>query len=402
MSILNNSWSSESIDVINIRAGNCKLEVKGTDDDLVRIEGDFDEKHWQDIQLDSSGRRLKVFIPHNRSAEFTLILPRNKPWVTQIFAGKADIQVKDVYSRIQLMTGKGDIQIEDQKGTLSIVSGHGDLRVKHFVQVEIPDPPALPPDPPSTSQSGPAWDWLHWDGKEWENWGEGLGEKIGWWAMDFSRLFERSLVTEKNPGINLLSSNGNVELSDIEANNGLLRVSRGNLEMKQAQFTNLEVNLGHGDFEGWSIVPSGDWSIRNSNGNIHLSLPSNIPARLDIGTRNGDIHSDIPLVRVTRQGPESASGKRMVGSIGPKTGGNPPEIRIVANHGDVEVDSHSPSQPNASEKAREDVSTSAVDIAERPAHCALPEDSPLVILESLRQGKITVAEAEQLLKGMSL
>ena len=43
-----------------------------------------------------------------------------------------------------------------------------------------------------------------------------LGEKIGWWAMDLGRFFDRSKIEEKDIGLNLQTGNGNMEMEDIE------------------------------------------------------------------------------------------------------------------------------------------------------------------------------------------
>lgn len=417
MSNLKRTWPLEAFDAINIKAGECILNLQGTDDNLVTLEGDINEKRWQSFRLDEVGKWLKIFIPHDNNSKLTLKLPAGKTWVTEIFAGKAEVEARYLCSRLQIMVGKGDIQISEHTGSLTIASGHTDLRLKHFVQVDVPEPPAMPqPEPPSEPENRTSWDWLHWDDTEWQRWGEGLGEKIGWWALDISRFFDRSNINMRNAGISIQTGKGNAEVTDAKAKNSLFKISNGNLKLQEIYVDDLESILSHGNFEGRSLVPAGNWVIKNSHGNISLSLACNVSARLDAATRNGNIHSEIPLVRVTRQGPETYYGGRMVGTIGSTSEENLPELHIVNNHGNIDIDSHSPERepvarpetaahsPISEAQVKTEVQTPIpAGVAEKVGATEKPAvDTPKAILEALGQGKISVIEAEQLLKSMSL
>jgi hypothetical protein len=429
MNNLRQTWPMSAFDAINIKAGGCKIVLQGTDENLVTLEGDVNENN-RNYRLIESGRWLNIFIPHDHSSKISLKLPTSKAWVTEIFAGKADIEARNIRARLQIMLGDGNINIEEHTGKLVIVSGHNNFHLNHFIRSEVPETPAMPQQKPE-SENRSARNWLRWDETEWQRWGEGLGEKIGWWAMDFSRLFDGSNIDVRNADISIQTGNGNVELAEIEAKTGLLRISNGNLKLQQVYVDNLDTILSHGNVDGKSLVPSGNWAIKSSHGNVRFSLASNVSARLDMATRNGDIHSEIPLVRVTRQGPETNHGKRMVGSIGPTAEGNLPEIRIVANHGNIDIDSRSPEsqpaarldnitfQPPAPEALVEAPVTAATAAAtatavaapvkeaeivnpEKPTEQPLEANTPQAILEALSKRKISVTEAEQLLKSMSL
>ena len=427
MNNLRQTWPMSAFDAINVKAGGCKIILQGTEENLVTLEGDVNENN-RNFRLIESGRWLNIFIPHDHSSKIILKLPASKAWVTEIFAGKADIEARNIRARLQIMMGDGNINIEEHTGKLVIVSGHNNIHLNHFIRSEVPETPAMPQQKPLDSESRSARNWLRWDETEWQRWGEGLGEKIGWWAMDFSRLFDGGNIDARNADISIQTGNGNVELAEIEAKTGLLRISNGNLKLQEVYVDNLDTILSHGNVDGKSLVPSGNWAIKSSHGNVRFSLASNVSARLDMATRNGDIHSEIPLVRVTRQGPETNHGKRMVGSIGPTAEGNLPEIRIVANHGNIDIDSRSPeSQPaarpgtayqqpatEAPVEARVAAATAvavAVAAPVKEAEIVSPEqtteqpletNTPQAILEALRKGKISVTEAEQLLKSMSL
>jgi hypothetical protein len=419
MTSIKQTWPVEAICAVSVKTTDCKLDIQGTDEDLITLEGDVDEHRSRDFRIDAAGQHLKINIGHS---QLTLKLPREKPFVIDCFSGRSDIKVNQIQARMRIFQGKGHILIENCRGLLTIGSGHADIQVKHLVQADMPGPFEDVQQPPAETKNRSSQDWLHWGESEWENWGEGLGEKIGWWAMDLSRFFERSSFLEKNPGLSVQTGSGDVELEDIEARACFLRLSRGNLKLDRAYLNNAEINLSRGNIECKSIVPMGDWILKTIRGNIQLSIPSNVGARLDMATRNGNIHSEIPVVRVTRQGPESYGGQRMVGTIGPDTGGNVPELRLAAIHGNIEIVSQSPVNINLSGPESEDAPAPLSDvpiflpavsstISSQPrlgpnenketAASVLTEpasDTRLEILKALSQGKISVSEADRLLR----
>jgi len=413
MTSLKHVWRADEFDAVNIRAGGCKLYLEGTDDDMVSLEGDLDEKRFRGVRLDKEGRWLRISVSRDQSSGLVLKLPRNKAWVTDVFIGKGEIQARGICSRRQIMVGNGDIFIEDLRGMLTLASGRANIHLKHFTQDIVPPPPPTDEGSPDEPTNKTPWDWLSWRDAEWESWGEGLGERLGWWALDFSRFFDRSDVNVKNAAFSVHTGNGNLEATDINSGTGLFRISNGNLKLQEARIANLNMTLSHGNIEGRSLAPAGNWSIKSTHGNIRLSFASNISARLDMATRNGSIHSEIPLVRVTRQGPETYYGKRMVGTIGPAEEGTLPELRIVATHGNIDVDSRSPeNKPDSGpETEKEKVplvtgitvkATGAARIEQTPSCQKTIDNTPQAILEALREGRISITEAEELLKSMSL
>ena len=412
MTNLKHTWPADKFDAVNIKGGDFDLCLQGTDGDMISLEGDIDEKRFRGLRLDESGRWLKIFVPHHQSSGLILKLPRSKSWITEVFAGKSHIQARGFCSRLQVMVGNGDIFIEDMRGMITIASGRADIHLKHFTQSILPPPPPVNEETPAETTGKASWDWLGWGDVEWERWGEGLGERIGWWALDFSRFFDNSDINVKNAGLSVHTGNGNLEAADLNSETGLFRISNGNLKLQDAHIADLNITLSHGNIEGRSLTPAGYWSIKNTHGNTRLSFASNISARLDMATRNGNIHSEIPLVRVTKQGPETGYGKRMVGTMGPAAEGPLPELHITATHGNIDVDSRSPESKHAAapldikEGATASAGSTKTDSAagtEAESSCQKPIDhTPQSILEALREGRISVNEAEDLLKGMSL
>ena len=420
MAKIERTWQEESLHEIDIVAHDCKVDIQGIDGNQVELKGDFSDHRSRELKLDCSGEYLKIHTDHS---QFSLNLPKHKFWLISIFSGQGEIKARYIQARMRIMLGHGDIQVEDYRGWLAVGSGHGNLQLKHFIQIETEMPDF---DSPSHQQiqgndAGSAWDRFRGIETDIENWGEEIGEKIGWWALDLGRFFDRAKFPNKDICINLQTGDGNVEMEDIVAKTSILKLGRGNLKLKDINVANLVTNLTNGNVECQSALPSGDWMIKTARGNVQLSLPSNIGVRLDMATRNGNIESEIPLVRVARQGPESYSGMRMVGATGSGEG-SLPELQISAVHGNIKIESEppinkpfirpaaeylpsappevnkahvplSPEKPDKSSSAEENGKGKPVSAGSKPEY-----DTQLVILKALREGQISVTEADQLLR----
>jgi DUF4097 and DUF4098 domain-containing protein YvlB len=186
---------------------------------------------------------------------------------------------------------------------------------------------------------------------------------------------------------------GDVNMEDIDIKSCYIRTARGDARIKQGRIGAFDMKITAGDISCESCLPAGDWLIRANRGDLRLTLPSDTVARLDITTRHGDIQSKTPLVRVTRQGPESWHGNRMVGSIGAKTDGKVPEIDISKLNGNIEIKTESARSPynNTSDKEQNTTTNPA-------SPTGAVYHSELEILTALSDGKISVDEAERLLR----
>jgi hypothetical protein len=196
-----------------------------------------------------------------------------------------------------------------------------------------------------------------------------------------------------NRGINIQVGKGDVNLEDIDIKSCYIRTARGDARIKQGRIGAFDMKIISGDIVCESCLPAGDWLIRTNRGDVRLSLPSDTAARFDLTTRHGDIQSKTPLVRVTRQGPESWHGSRMVGTIGNKTEGKIPEIDVTTLNRDIEIKTESSRSPyyNISEKEQNMTTNPA-------SQTGAVYNSELEILTALSDGKINVDEAERLLR----
>jgi hypothetical protein len=384
MTRVEQTWPIDAFDAISIKAQQGKFVIKGIDGDQVKLEGDFAARYSKNLELWPEGRWLRIHTTWQYGeSHFTLQLPKSKIWMINIFSGKAQFTAENIQSRLHLWAGKGDIQIENCRGALSISSGNADIRVQHFTGMKTPEIPPLEIESRNFKWDDPEF-WAD-RGEEWAKLGEELGEKIT------RGIFGQN--TDITAGINIQTGKGGLNMEDINTRSCVIRTARGDVVLKQGRIGILDMKIINGDIKCESCLPTGNWNLRANRGDVRLALPSDTTARLDLTTRHGDIQSKTPLVRVTRQGPESWHGNRMVGSIGTKIEGELPEVRVSTISGDIEIKT----QPASSRDYEKPVNETII-ITPPVSSRTDTYDTPLAVLTALSNGKISIEEAERRLR----
>ncbi len=451
MSEIKQTWSADAFDAISIAAFDGQFEIQGTDGDQVELAGEFEKRFGRDLKLEPTARWLQLHLwesmwGHAGEAQFTLRLPKKKAWVVELYAGRGQVEVSGVQARLRVMLGKGEIEIHDCRGVFNLASGKGEVEMERCTEAEMParppmpepgapefQAPPMPHGPGATGEfhfhfgQGPRmrhhmkmdgpWNWCGFDTGDWEEWGLQFGEQARAWAEQFASQFVgRSDWLPEKAGVSIQMGKGEAELEEIDAKSCTVRLGNGDAKIEDGRVETLNVTLSHGSLECKSVLPVSEWDIQVHRGDIHLELPSNTQARLDVATRHGDIDSEVPLVRVGRPGPEARHGGRMVGTIGPAEG-NLAQVSLTAMSGDVEIklqksaskysgrpasEYATASQPVAeTAPASAQASDAARAVAEdKPAATTPKYDSQMAILQALSEGKISVAEAEELLKSL--
>jgi DUF4097 and DUF4098 domain-containing protein YvlB len=191
-------------------------------------------------------------------------------------------------------------------------------------------------------------------------------------------------------GINLQTGKGDLQLEDITASNIDIRCAKGDVKVKHGRLAHFNMDVIRGNIQCESCLPEGNWYVSANRGDIHLSLPADTRARLDAATRQGEIKSTIPLVRVTRQGREAWRGGRMVGTMGTNLEANMPEIHLTALKGDIGIETgHKSGRQYANPPAQTAASTGGK---------LRTYNTPLDILQALSKRQISVDEADRLLR----
>jgi hypothetical protein len=380
-------WPALDFDAFSIKTQDCNMDVQGIDGDQVRLKGDGDDRSFRNVRISPAGRWLCIYaLGHTGDFHLSLQLPRNKSWTIDFTSGHTNFKAIDTQARFNLMFGKGDIKIENCRGAFSVVSGNVDVKLKQFTETEIPEvlsysleEPPLKPDKPES--------WPDWFGEYWNDIGFVFGVKM---AKNFFGPPQKH-----NHGISLKTGHGDFVLEEMDVRSFVVKSARSDIKLKGGRVTDLDIDITRGDIECHACEPGGDWNMKATQGDIKLSLLADTTARLDAATRHGDIHSRTPLVRVTRQGPESWHGSRMVGTVGNDTHDKVPDIRLVTQHGDINIDT----LPVSSSKRPSSVIENPVS----ESRDSLKTDSyqtPMEVLTALSEGRINIEQAERLLRSL--
>ena len=136
------------------------------------------------------------------------------------------------------------------------------------------------------------------------------------------------IAVPNRTSLSLTSSNGGIEISDVDGQiafrtvNGGVKLTRlaGNV---RGRTSNGGVNV---DLDGTTWNGEG-LDVETNNGGVSMSIPSNYSARLETGTVNGRMNIDFP---VTVQGKIGRSIETQLGSGGPL-------LRVRTSNGGVNI-----------------------------------------------------------------
>lgn len=365
------TWPAESFDALGFRVPNVDISLRGADMDDVKLEGEGSEKHTAKVNVDQLGRWLWISTPASgKDIRLTLLLPKHKTWPIDLYAKNVRFRAENVKARMNLILGKGEVRLRECRGALSLVSGNTDVVLESFTEEEVPEMPLLPDVERKERRKSPA-SYMSWAEGDWSQ-----------WSLEFSEKTAEGIFKQK-------ASAGRYRGIDMKA-------AWGDVKMKSGRISNLDLNIIRGDIVSEGGIPGDEWKIKTHSGNIYLSLPSDINTRIDAATRHGDIKSVMPLVRVTRQGPEPWHGRRMVGIIGslPDKKAKVPEVHLSVLRGDIIIETKQAGSRTAPE-------------TEVPAPLTPPSGktadysrTAMAVLEALSERRITVGEAEEILDGL--
>lgn len=467
-------WNADAFDAIRIVAANGEFEFEGNDTNEILLEGEDDGRRRFGGEPAIAGRWLTLR-PFGGGSEWSISLPRSKAWVIELSSGNGEVQVQDLDARLTVQLGHGEIHVENCRGVFNLKSGSGDVTMENCVQREAPQAPEyVAPKQSKTAPSGPGGlppipptpgippippippvgikmrmgkgirmtDPDNWEeyGQQWEDWGEQFGEQVSQWAENFSRNFSFDFKFGDEPdestedGVHIRLGHGDIQLEEVDAQLVTARLGSGDIQVESGRIAELDAETMRGDLQISSALPTATWNLATRHGDIELTLPGDAYARLDAATRHGDIECDAPLVRVGRPGPGARHGGRMVGTVG-EGQGEPVEIHIESQHGDIQINAErrasryagqaavrterSPQSSDSTPRAEQSIVRSAQpagassdvpmgDAGTPPSQDAPKSsaarkggyDSQMAILQALQKGEVSVAEAETLLRSL--
>ncbi len=413
MSGLMQVWPEQDFDAFDIRLPQCKADIQGIEGDRVILEGGQCERLYGDFHLEVIERRLIIDIGSRFGGyEFKLGVPRNKVWGLNLFCGRGEIKVRDIQSRARLMLGHGDIHVENCGGQIEATGGHGGIEIKHFAGSIISglpsNPPPGPQDQPGLHDQPDDVDRRSVRGRHWKSaidWEEILCRKVV--PSNINQPYDDKPYGDRpqDAGLTLRLKHGNIRLEDIAVSSIFSSQDYGDFKLEKGRPGILDVDVGRGNIECREILPEANWQVKTSHGDIKVSLPFDVGTRLDMATRHGDLRSELPMVRVARQGPGNQRGGRMVGTVGPLTAGPLPELHLTVLHGDIEIKTGKQYQFSSQNINDRGGQQAMIGPAEKEADTKIEEkeyQSPLEVLEALGKGQISVEEAERLLRKMEV
>jgi hypothetical protein len=398
MSRVEHTWPGEDYDAVRIHASRCQINLESSPNEHIVLHGDLDNHAARNLDICSGGRWLIFdFMRYHGDSKIHLALPQQKSWTIRMSASRGDITLRHIQGSGQVILGHGKLEMQDCRGRYTILTGRANIHLNNFQQTEVPQAPPLPKEFERYSLSAEGEPFSRAQ-DDWESWGEEMGGRLRAWVLNSVNFMGPGALNSPVRGLNLRSARGDIRIKESEFESCSVSTIRGNLEIQNGLSGALETDIHNGETHIKTTVKGSDWYLKSGHGNIQLELDAANAVRVDIATRDGNIKSSLPLVKVTRQGPDSCRGIRMVGTLGKESSLIPAVLRLSTVHGDIELKSFTANPrpaPDSTPPAPADnsgYSTTADPPVLLPAY-----RSTLEVLEALKNHQITVAEAERLL-----
>jgi hypothetical protein len=401
MSRMEHTWPGADYDAIRIHVSRCQIVLESSPSADIVMHSDLDSHAARSLNI-CSGARWLIFdlMRYHGDSKLQLALPQQKSWTIRMSASRGDIMLRQLRGSGQVMLGHGQLEMLDCRGRYAILTGRGDIQVQNFQQTETGQAPPLPKEFERYSLSAEG-EPISRAQDDWEAWGEKKGARLRAWALNSVNFMGPGALNSPVRGLNLRSAHGDIRIKESEFESCSISTIKGNLEIQNGLSGSLETDIHNGETRVKTVVRGSNWYLKSGHGNIKLELYAPGSVRVDMATRDGDIKSAIPLVKVTRQGPDNSRGIRKVGTLGKESDVLPAVLRISTVHGDIEINSFNAnlrSNPDQASTAGQTVNPAAAD---RALVLSQPYKSALEVLEALKEHRISVAEAERLLNILS-
>lgn len=359
-----------------------EVVVRGSDVDAVVEAGEL-------FLTSESSRR-------NNAGPIQVELPA-RPIGCEIKIQRGDVRLSNPQGRIDVQVDSGDVAVDSGSGSLSIACGKGDMKVDGYAG-EL------------TTNSGSGDKSLkNVDGAVTVRSGKGDVELAG------------------GQGVTTVSvGSGDIRIHNRDCDDLTVAGAKGDVTISGGRLGRSTLTASSGDIRCQADLSVTSYAFTASSGDISISIPRGLAARVDAATTRGNVMTELPLVAINQRGPRNPLGKRLVGSTS-----DAPEradITLRTSSGDIMVNWASNIVPATDDVAarRDDRSTGVrradptAPVSGNPpdsapsqseslqAKTSVPaaplrssdDDRKRVILSALADGAISVTEASRLLDAL--
>ncbi|HEU5424665.1 MAG TPA: DUF4097 family beta strand repeat-containing protein [Nitrolancea sp.] len=315
MSVSEQTFPAEGIERVSLELERRSVSVEWVESDVIAVQGEAvaAEPAGDELIVGGAGAphgvRISVgqiaFVAQGGGSGETvrLRLPRTLP-TFRLRVRQGNVRLSDARGQCDLRLDRGDLVMHGGQGQATIAIGSGDLEVE-----EYQGPLSI------TGGSGQ---------KE-------LRQVVGKIALtggsgDIELLGGRGDLT-------LTTGSGDVDVSERDCEEVVIKAGSGDITLKHGRAGSLAIVTGAGDVDCDCRLGLHEHSIESGSGDIELSVPRDISARIEATTHRGRIDSEIPLVEVGQRGKRSLFGRRLVGSVG--EGAERADISLRSGSGDI-------------------------------------------------------------------
>ncbi|HET7035663.1 MAG TPA: DUF4097 family beta strand repeat-containing protein [Thermomicrobiaceae bacterium] len=355
MSVSEQTFPAEGIERVSLELERRGVSVEWVESDEITVQGEAvaAEPAAGELFVGGAGAphgvRISVgqiaFVAQGGGSGATvrLRLPRTLP-TFRLRVRQGDVRLSDARGQCDLRLDRGDLVMHGGQGQTTIAIGSGDLEVEEY-------------DGPLSITGG-------------------SGQK------DLRQVVGKVSMTSGSGDVELLggrgdlaitTGSGDIDLTDRDCDEVAINAGSGDITLKRGSVGSLAIVTGAGDVDCDCALGLHEHAIESGSGDIELSVPRDISARIEATTHRGRIDSEIPLVEVGQRGKRSLFGRRLVGSIG--EGAERAEISLRSGSGDITLRWLQP-QPRSRPQPQPQPQPQPPAAPPRPADLAMPLGPP--------------------------
>lgn len=325
--------------------GLLRINVDAASRDLSAVWNDTPEIIVRGTNLDAMVQADELFVSceggHRQNHKGVELEIPAQPFGCEFKVEHGDVHLSGPQGKVDVKADNGDVSIQNGNGTLAVASGRGDTKIAVFQG-----------DVTVNSGSGDA-SLSNIDGEATIRAGRG----------EISMNGGRGATT-------VASGSGDIRLRDRHCDTFTAASGSGDVTVSGGSLGRSEISTASGDIKCDAALSVSNYDLTASSGDISLSIPRDLVARVDAATTRGSVTTDLPLVAINQRGPRNPHGKRLVGSTGDDR--ERAEITLRTSSGDIDV--RFSSKLAASQPSR-DVFESADDPVTMPATSATTPSS---------------------------